>query len=847
MIRLFYLFLMACAIVLPIDVGAQTVERPTIWTTPDQRSEILQKIESQAWAKTFYSSFKARLHDEFSSYKQDPKLFLKGIPLDWESSKNSWPSFETVEDVTNNKDSNYRKALMTYLQIAIDCGVIYFLEEDEQYAQCASDILYTTIKGLEHLETSNQKSNGGWIYPKDHLREAREIGSQIPIIYDFIAPFLRRNGKAYDVVAKKEVTFPIDLAQQVFKTYARLAIEHGHTGSNWSVLEAPSLVHNTLALENSKERDSLLQFFLKEGTPYQDALPEILGKYDGKGSVYPETSQYSNGVASLITKLMVEIENYRPDLHLFRDYSVIPLALSRWDELRYPNGEIIRFGDGHREFDALYDAYEIAYKLGKQHKDSEFTQRFGTLLRTAIRNNHYDRAYLSNSRILRAHPYFDPLPILWYCDTLEGSIVERVLPRTDQLPHAGIYLQRNLSPTGSANDGLMCFVGGAQYVHGHASGMDMELYGCGEVLGVDNGRGSYRKNIHENYSRLFAAHNTVIVNGSSQGEGDWVNLGINTTTLEAMEPKPNQTAISPKHSFTITGFSDDRGDGAEAEQERLLALIRTSSNTGYYVDVFRSRSALPNEYHDYLYHNIGDDLEFLNKDLHLSSTPERYKGGEDTQWKQNRVYRNPGWHFFEKVQSSKAYEKNVELVFKTEKLKESPAYMNVFISGSPDREYSKAMAPKTYEVPSPYDKLKTPTLIVRKKGEAWKEPFAIIYEPACGPKGSVELVEKLTSKGSYAGMKVVSNIENTSIIQYVLTLEENSVYTDDSINLEFRGRFAVLTFDEAHRLREVYIGEGDYLKADDHEIVMDDGFKTAYVDFSKDSPVVSGKAKINGN
>ena len=83
-------------------------------------------------------------------------------------------------------------------------------------------------------------------------------------------------------------------------------------------------------------------------------------------------------------------------------------------------------------------------------------------------------------------------------------------------------MKQNRKYTGDPKDGLMSFVGGAHMVHGHAEGMNMELYGEGQVLGVDHGRKKYGKDLHENYSRIFAAHNTVIVNGSSRGEGGWV-------------------------------------------------------------------------------------------------------------------------------------------------------------------------------------------------------------------------------------------------------------------------------------------------------------------------------------
>ena len=82
-----------------------------------------------------------------------------------------------------------------------------------------------------------------------------------------------------------------------------------------------------------------------------------------------------------------------------------------------------------------------------------------------------------------------------------------------------------------------------------------------------------------------------------------------------------------------------------------MALIRTSPTTGYYVDVFRSKSKLPNEYHDYLYHNIGDKLVFENSDMDFKETPDRFMANANATWKRNKQYRHPGWHFFKDVET----------------------------------------------------------------------------------------------------------------------------------------------------------------------------------------------------
>lgn len=816
---------------------ASARERPFIWVQPNEKEAILQKIETQAWAKSMYDKFFERMEEDIKIYQKNPADFLKKLPFNWEKQQDGLtPPLFTI--IRGEPDSGKKiDEIMKYLQLGIDCGMFYYLTNDEKYAQCATDILNAVVQGISQIPLPKGKGNFGWIMSEDHLYGARVFGAQIPIIYDFVAPFIQKGGKPFDIGKNEKIDFPNEKAQKVFYNYAKLSIDQGMTGSNWSVLEAPSFVQNLLALDNKFQRDSLLDIYLYKGSERQDPFVEIASHYKQIGDVYPETSQYSNGVSSLTTVLMSIVSKYKPDLHLGQNYPLIPLALSRWEVLKYPNDEIIRFGDGKRHGGTSYSACEMAYYLGRIDKVEELTETFGILINTAISKNEYQRGMLGK-RSYGAGAYIQPLQLLWACAEIEGEVKNRVIPRTDNMPHASVFLQRNLSETGKAEDGLMCFVGGAHMVHGHAGGMDMELYGQGQVLGVDHGNGSYRKDIHENYSRLFAAHNSVIVNGSSESEGAWVNLGINPVQLLTMEPMPREEAVSPFYSFSTTSFVDDKGHKAEAYQERTLALIRTSETTGYYVDMFRSKSKLPNEFHDYLYHNIGDKLEFLNADLQLNPTPDRYMENANLPWVQNRQYRHPGWHYFEDVKTSSTYFKDIKVRFSAEKF-EKPIYMDLYIPGCENREYTKVDAPKTFEAPAPYQNKPTPTLVVRKTGEAWDNPFVVVFEPFDGKSDnhSVVSVEKIEQDSNYKGVKVVSKINGQRLIQYIITQEANGNYSDISLGISFTGSFAVVTTNEYGKLLNLYIGNGKHLEFGKISIKSEVENAGAFLDLTGEEPI----------
>ncbi|WP_298495802.1 heparinase II/III family protein [uncultured Algibacter sp.] len=810
-------------------IYAQDAKRPFILVKSSERPQILQKIKTQPWAQDIYNKLLKKTDYEVDLFYKNPESYVNQLPFNWdEAQKNQFPPFYKTDHIENGVHKNLDNAtdeewkpaelLIKNLQVALDCSMIYYVTQDEKYAYVASSILYSFIKSVQKAELSNWYSRGGWLFPYDGFREVRVIGYKLPLIYDFVYPYIQNGGKSLDIIKGDKVDFPFNEAQNVFRTYADITINYGHTGSNHSVLEAPSLVYNALAMDDKKEREKLLSYFLTENTKNQDALNVMAKNYKEKGDIWPETSQYLNHSTAILTKLMLVVNRFNPALKLSQEYPNILHALPRLDYFVYPNNELVRWGDGHRKGKAPYEAIDHAYALAKMDGSTDIIDKMGPILNRVFENGNYKRSDMESVFLLNSE--------------VEGNSNDFQLPRTDRVYHAGIVMQRNPSSTNKPEDGLMCFVGGAHMVHGHAEGMNIELYGEGQVLGVDNGRGKYAKDIHENYSRIFAAHNTVIVNGSSQGEGGWSNLGINTVEVVSMEPQVGAKGISQYHSFSQTTFEDNGGSKAEAMQERTLALIRTSPTTGYYVDVFRSKSKLPNQFHDYLYHNIGDTLAFENNNMAFKSTPEKYNQSANAKWDRG-TYRNPGWHFFKYVKTSRPYNEAVKATFNVEQLHAGSIYMQLHIPGFENREYTQVKAPHTFEAPKPYDTLPTPTLVIRNRGAAWDKPFVVVYEAYSQKETpTISSVEKIEQAGVYKGLKIESTTPSNKLIQYVITQSKDSVFQDKELDIYFKGTFAVITLNENELLQNIYVGEGDKLIYKD-EILQTNLNKSVYKEFEK--------------
>mgnify|MGYP007099869259 CR=1 FL=1 len=115
----------------------------------------------------------------------------------------------------------------------------------------------------------------------------------------------------------------------------------------------------------------------------------------------------------------------------------------------------------------------------------------------------------------------------------------------------------------------------------------MELYGKGYVLGPDAGIGLYLYSglDYLEYYSQFPSHNTVCVDG-----------------ISSYPVMKSNHAFRVNSCFTGTGIKERRSfirlhivkvyfrePESCADQTRLTSIVTTGPETGYYVDIFRSR------------------------------------------------------------------------------------------------------------------------------------------------------------------------------------------------------------------------------------------------------------------
>ena len=130
-----------CNIMLFHSIQAQSLKHPVIWVTEDERVDILDKIDKYDWAKSIVNQLHNKVDDELKAHQENPNRILNSIPA---FAKND---HENSERKAGPLAAGHNKVLA----LASEAGMLYYITQEEKYAQFAADILSFYIDHIAPL------------------------------------------------------------------------------------------------------------------------------------------------------------------------------------------------------------------------------------------------------------------------------------------------------------------------------------------------------------------------------------------------------------------------------------------------------------------------------------------------------------------------------------------------------------------------------------------------------------------------------------------------------------------------------------------------------------------------
>ncbi len=731
------------------------------------------------------------------------------------------------------------------LALGTDSAVLYYLTGKQEYAQLAADILWAFVEPLHYMNSvRTPRSHASGMIITNYLRDARITMPLFPVIYDLIHDYLNhKQTRVFDAVSKTRKPFDDQLAQEVFAKLAKITLDKGIVETNWSILEGDAILNNLLVIKDKAKREALFEQFFVKGTANHDAFLWSLDNFTSE-NIWPESILYAFDVSKRILSMMDTLGRNQALLGV-DVFSIKPSMLDGpfvFHNMEYPNQKMMTFGDSVRTVPAYYDLFQVLASAAVSAKRPDYVRRAKNFMAYIQQKGGDHRPSIQTTRL----GYTSPLNLLRGVDLGEVNAEEKGKKQTVRnaeplapekltslhISHGGIVMQRNYHTPNVIQNGLMYYTGGATYVHAHASGLDMELYGAGMVMAPDFGSGGYGKPVHNTYAVNPASHNTVIINGQAKW-GDrsksWKGV-MNNTQLLALEPKPNQQPLSDKVSFSCQSLNDTYNKG---QHQRCVTMIRTGPDSGYYLDVFRAQSTDATQYSDYLYHNLGDHLQVTKLDgqpVTLKSAPQRYQSR--TQDK----YQEPGWHWFKQVQLTEPNSDGFKVRFSVD---DTNVSMFAYIPAShTPLELSVAKGPSTPGVSFGYDKKPTQVMTLRRYGSAWQQPYAVVYEPTVGAGSKVLSTYNLEQGEQYLGTVINSQTADGYIQDIIIVSDEaNSKTHIEALGISFTGRMAMVRRISKHAFASHHsqygLGQDDSLQGSSPEITkvllyIGDGKKLGY-------------------
>lgn len=707
-----------------------------------------------------------------------------GQPLEWvEQSKTG----RVVEGI-NRK----------IMGMAQNASILYWVTGEEKYAKFAYDLFNTYMQGIYYRKEPYDLNHGhnqtlAGLSSFEVIHE--DILNELTICYDFLFNYIQKHASAN-----------MSIYAAAFKKWADLIIKNGVPFNNWDLIEARFVTTIALILENnSTYKDGHgCQFYLDQvlnkSVVRQWSLTELIKKgYDPNTGIWFESPGYSQVVINEFMQFVMLFDRVL-NFDLLEQLPILKKAVLATAQYLMPNGYSISFGDSHYGRLSAGPAQQVvmnAVRYNKAEQEKIFTA-FIKMLQVSLPAEASAKAGSMESR--------DLVSMLTYSDfNLKESIpagkLQDFVSPLFYSPNVSWLMQRSGTDPQTA---LAISLNGSLGNHMHANGISLELYGKGLPLAPEAGIGtSYFQPDYAEYYSKFPAHNTVVVDGISAYPEMRSNHGFK---LNSCYPASGvKTGIFPNISFADLYFLEPE---TNANQQRMMSIIRTSDTTGYYVDVFRSaKKEGSDKYHDYFYHNMGQGLTVSeNNDKPLNLQPV-----------DKLAFANGDLFAYDYLYDEKSIQtaNDIKATFHLKMPGRDSIYMNMWMKGAPNREIFTMKSPKSTAidrgiVPKEISELPLPTIIARQYGEAFTKPFVAVFEPSSvAQPASVKTITSFTpakAPADFAGIIVESKNGSKETIFSTSAGSTAVTYNDHS----FRGTYAVVS-EYSHEIQYLFLGNGRML------------------------------------
>ncbi|WP_299669126.1 heparinase II/III family protein [uncultured Polaribacter sp.] len=836
-------------------VFPKKIERnhPRLILSGASKEKILLQLENSKNVKRDYEKFKSKISSYVEQYKSDPEWLSSRFQMYWKSHATDvfvngeyyshaegkapvptvrftgqrdyvtdyrTPKFEDMkpylEDARGlwlqNKNTDkweWVKPLKTgrvieninsnIMKIARDAAMIYYVEGDVAYAKLASHLFDIYMKGIYYRNAPVDLKNGNVknIIGFTSFQVIKEgIVAPASSCFDFLYGYLKEN---------KKDDMPI--YTDAFKKMADIIIKHGIPDNNWNLHQANLVIKIALILDDDssyadgKGSQFYLNTIFNETSERQWSVTDVLDSgYDSDNGIWNEGAGYALSVAKGFIEMAMKIQEAL-DIDILKFMPIIPKAVAIMPQYLYPNKYTVAFGDSHYgklHIEPMLDLVANAQYFGKHEQEEKFTSLIYMLEKDGdIKENKNSKNTFQNL-LYKNEVHLDK--------NVQPANEADYMTNTFYAPTVSWLVQRNGL---DSKHGLMISQAGSLGNHSHSNGIAMELYGKGLVLAPEGGRGSsyFQLDYREYYSQ-FPAHNTVSVNGKSQYQR---MRGKYPFKVNAVYPdSERKTGYYPNITFSDLYFNEP---STNSNQNRVMSIVRTGDTSGYYIDVFRSTTKEGSDtYHDYFYHNLGQELTITDlSDTELNLIPTK---------KLTSANGNIKAYDYKTDEQSIKTDATFKAKFNLNLDGEETIRMNMWMNGHTGREIFKVKSPRSEALRDamiPKDIAYQPlnTIIVRQTGEAWNKPFVAIYEPSTTsePK-TIKHIETLDFKGvtdSFVGLKVESLSDRSD---YIFSSDISN--TIEYKNMTFTGTFGIVTT-EANETT-LFLGSGKSIGMDGFSI-----------------------------